>query len=261
MFAEERQERIFQIVNQRSSVRVSELSDELDISEVTIRRDLDELQRQKRIIRTHGGAMSTYSAGKGKTYSQHAAREVNLKQKIAKTAYEMIQDDDTILMDNSSTVNEVVKLIAQGNKKNLRIITTSLVAPSLLADAENCTVQIVGGEVNFKYQSVEGSSACRFIRGIRVDKSFVGINGVDEQFGFSTPRYADADIKNDILHSAHCSIILADHTKLGKTFLAHVDAPNYLITDEMRSGFSYEALTGTTVIFANETKQLEAESV
>ena len=108
MFAEERQERIFQIVNQRSSVRVSELSDELDISEVTIRRDLDELQRQKRIIRTHGGAMSTYSAGKGKTYSQHAAREVDLKQKIAKAAYDMIQDDDTILLDNSSTDNEVV---------------------------------------------------------------------------------------------------------------------------------------------------------
>ena len=260
MFAEERQERIFQIVNQRSSVRVSELSDELDISEVTIRRDLDELQRQKRIIRTHGGAMSTYSAGKGKTYSQHAAREVDLKQKIAKAAYDMIQDDDTILLDNSSTVNEVVKLIAHGDKKNLRIITTSLVAPSMLEHKENCTVQIVGGEVNFKYQSVEGSSACRFVRGIRVDKSFVGINGVDEQFGFSTPRYADADIKNDILHSAHCSIILADHTKLGKTFLAHVDAPNYLITDEMVTGFAYEGLTGTTVIFASETKRMESET-
>ena len=89
---------------------------------------------------------------------------------------------------------------------------------------------------------------------------FVGINGVDEQFGFSTPRYADADIKNDILHSAHCSIILADHTKLGKTFLAHVDAPNYLITDEMVTGFAYEGLTGTTVIFANETKRMESET-
>lgn len=261
MFAEERQERIFQIVNQRSSVRVSELSDELDISEVTIRRDLDELQRQKRIIRTHGGAMSTYSAGKGKSFSQHAVKEVELKHRIARAAYDMIQDDDTILLDNSSSVNELVKLIACGSKKNLRIITTSLLAPSMLAETENCTVQIVGGEVNFKYQSVEGSSACRFIRGIRVDKSFVGINGVDEEFGFSTPRYIDADIKNDILHSAHCSIILADHTKLGKTFLAHVDAPNYLITDEMVSGFSYEGLTGTMVIFANEAKQLEAETV
>ena len=58
MFAEERQEKIFQIVTQRNSVKVSELSDELDISEVTIRRDLDALQRQKRIIRTHGGAMA-----------------------------------------------------------------------------------------------------------------------------------------------------------------------------------------------------------
>lgn len=261
MFAEERQEKIFQIVNQRSSVRVSELSDELDISEVTIRRDLDELQRQNRIIRTHGGAMSTYSAGNGKSYSQHAVKDVDLKQQIAKAAYGMIQDDNTILLDNSSTAMELVKLIASGNKKNLRIITTSLIAPSLLAESETCTVQIVGGEVNFKYQSVEGSTTCRLIQGLRVDKCFVGINGVDEEFGFSTPRYPDSDIKNSMIHSAHCSIILADHTKLGKTFLAHVKAPDYLITDKMVPGFPYESLIETTVIFANETKQLESETV
>ena len=257
MFAEERQERIFQIVNQRSSVRVSELSDELEISEVTIRRDLDELQRQKRIIRTHGGAMATYSAGTGKTFSQHVAKDTELKRQIARAAYDMIRDDDTILLDNSTTVSELVKLIAVGNKQNLRIITTSLVAPGLLKRKENCTVQIVGGEVNFSCESVEGSSACRFIKGIRVDKAFVGINGVDEEFGFSTPRYIDADIKNAILHSAHCGIVLADNTKLGKTYLAHVDSPDYLITDEMISGFDYEGLTGTTVIFANEKNKRE----
>jgi len=261
MFAEERQEKIFQIVTQRNSVKVSELSDELDISEVTIRRDLDALQRQKRIIRTHGGAMAAYSVGKATLYSQLVSKQVELKRLIALAAYEMIHDDETILLDNSSTVSELAKLIASGSKKNLRIITNSLVIPQLLANTENCTVQIVGGEVNFKYQSMEGSATCEILRGIRVDKCFIGINGVDEEFGFSTPRYTDADIKNDILHSAHCSIILADHTKLGKTFLAHVDAPNYLITDEMVSGFSYEGLIGTTVIFANETKQLEAETV
>lgn len=252
MFAEERQEKIFQIVTQRNSVKVSELSDELDISEVTIRRDLDSLQRQKRIIRTHGGAMAAYSVGKGVVYSQLAAKQVDLKRSIALAAYELIQDEDTILLDNSSTVSELVNLIASGSKKDLRIITTSLVAPQLLAESQNCTVQIVGGEVNFKYQSTEGSVACQFLREIRVDKCFIGINGVDENFGFSTPRYSDADVKRDMLRSAHCSIVLADHTKLGKTYLARIGAPDYLITDEMVTGFAYENLAGTTVIFANE---------
>ena len=261
MFAEERQEVIFQIVNRRGSVRVAELSEELDISEVTIRRDLEELQRQNRVVRTHGGAMSTYSAGNGKSFSQHAVREVEQKRRIAKAAYSMVLDDNTLLLDNSSTAIELLRLIAAGGKKNIRIITTSLLAPTILKDVEGCTLQIVGGEVNFTSQSVEGSSACSFLRGVRVDKCFVGINGIDEEFGFSTPRYMDADIKNCIIHSAHCSIILADNTKIGKSFLAHVDAPDYLITDRKVPGFSYDALTETTVIFANKTNQSEAETV
>ena len=253
MFAEERQEKIFQIVTQRNSVKVSELSDELDISEVTIRRDLDALQRQKRIIRTHGGAMAAYAVGKGIVYSQQAIKQVDLKRLIALAAYDLIHDDETILLDNSSTVSELVTLIANGSKKNLRIITNSLLAPQLLAETKNCTVQIVGGEVNFQYQSTEGSAACQILRDIRVDKCFIGINGVN----YLLPKgksslYADADVKRNMLHSAHCSIVLADHTKLGKTYLARIDKPDYLIMDEMVAGFAYENLTGTTVIFANE---------
>ena len=259
MFAEERQERIFQIVNQRNSVKVSELSSELDTSEVTIRRDLDELQRQNRIIRTHGGAMSTYNVGKAITFSHLMSRETALKQLIARAAYDMINEYDTILLDTSSTVNELTQLIAQGNKKNLRVITTSIPAVQTLSKSSNCTVQIVGGEINYEHQTVEGSAACRFIRDIRVDKSFVGINGIDEDFGFSTPRYADADIKTAMFHAAHCSFVLADRTKLGKTYLAKIDAPNYLITDQMVAGFAYENMANTTIIFAND--RLREETV
>ena len=199
--------------------------------------------------------MAAYSVGKATLYSQLISKQVDLKRQIALAAYEMIQDDETVLLDNSSTVGELAKLIASGSKKRIRIITNSLVIPQLLADSVNCTVQIVGGEVNFKYQSMEGSAACQILRDIRVDKCFIGINGVDEEFGFSTPRYADADVKRDMLHSAHCSIVLADHTKLGKTYLARIGTPDYLITDEMVAGFAYENLTGTTVIFANERLQ------
>ena len=253
MFAEERQERIFQIVNERSSVKVSELSEELDISEVTIRRDLDELQRQNRVIRTHGGAMSTYNVGKPIVFSNLMTRETAQKQKLAKIAYSMIQEYDTILLDTSSTVNELVQLIANGPKKNLRVITTSILALQTLAKTANCTVQIVGGEINYMYQTVEGSAACRFIRDIRVDKSFVGINGIDEKFGFSTPRYEDADIKTAMFQAAHCRFVLADHTKFGKTYLTKIDAPDYLITDHAVAGFAYENLAPTTtVIFAND---------
>lgn len=106
MFAEERQERIFQIVNQRNSVKVSELSSELETSEVTIRRDLEELQRQNRIIRTHGGAMSTYNVGKPIAFSHLMSKETTLKKQIAAAAYNMINEYDTNVIFANDTLRE-----------------------------------------------------------------------------------------------------------------------------------------------------------
>lgn len=255
MFAEERQERIFQIITQRSRVKVSELSEELETSEVTIRRDLDELQRQKRIVRTHGGAMPAYSVGQPIQFSKLVSRNVDVKHQMALVAYEMIRDHDTLLLDNSSSVYELMKLIANGSKKHLRVITNSLIAPHILAVSENCTVQLIGGEVVYEFQALQGSTACRHIDALRVDKCFVGVNGIDDQFGFSIPRYPDADIKSHMFHSANLSVVLADSSKFGKTYLARIDAPDYLITDKAVSGFHYENLTGTTVVFANEKEE------
>ncbi|NLV86512.1 MAG: DeoR/GlpR transcriptional regulator [Clostridiales bacterium] len=253
MFPEERQQKIYKIVTQRRSVKVSDLSNELEISEATIRRDLEELQKQKRIIRTHGGAMSAYFVGKAVTSSELLYKDSELKQQIAQIAYDMIDDHDTLLMDTSSTVHELIKLIASGTKSHLRVITTSLMAIEALSKSRNCNVQLVGGDVNYEHQTCEGSVACRFIRDIRVDKCFIGINGIDESYGFSTPRYADADIKSHMIESSNCSILLADHTKIGKTYLAKITEPDCLITDCREMDFSYEMLgDNVDVIFAEE---------
>ena len=96
--------------------------------------------------------------------------------------------------------------------------------------------------MNYEHQTIEGSVACRMIRDIRVDKCFIGINGIDETYGFSTPRYADADIKSCMVESANCSYVLADHSKLGKTYLAKVTPPDCLITDRCSNDFSYDLL-------------------
>lgn len=253
MFPEERQQKIFDIVTQRRSAKVTDLSNELEISEATIRRDLEELQKQKRIIRTHGGAMAAYFVGKAITSSELKHKDSELKQQIALIAYDLIDNYDTLLMDTSSTVHELIKLIADGTKRHLRVITTSLMAIQELSRSTNCSVQVVGGDVNYEHQTSEGSVACRFIEGIRVDKCFIGINGIDETYGFSTPRYADADIKDYMIKSSNCSILLADHTKLGKTYLAKVSSPDCFITNRRVMDFSYDLLGHSVeTIFAEE---------
>lgn len=252
MFAEERQQKIYEIICKKRSIRVSELSKMLDISTVTIRRDLEELQKQNRIVRTHGGAMIAYSVGRAIKWQDLITQNSDLKQKIALTAYQNICEHDTILLDSSSTVFELARLIASGDKANLRIITTSLQVVQTLSNCKNCKVMIVGGDLNYVHGTVEGCVAARFIEDIRVDKCFVGINGIDEKFGFSTPRYEDAEIKSLMIASSVRSFILADHTKFGKVYLAKVDPCSCLITDTKIPGFSYNLLEQKSdIIFAD----------
>jgi len=252
MFAEERQEKIYDIISQQHSVKVTELSQLLDISEVTIRRDLDELQRQNKVLRTHGGAVVVYSVGRAVASGDLLTKNSNLKEEIAAVAYDNIRDYDTLLLDSSSTVYELVRLIAKEEKASLRIITTSLLAVEALKSCSTYKVMIVGGEMNYPHNTVEGYVASQFIKNIRVDKSFIGVNGVDENFGFSTPRYEDAEIKSLMIASAVESFILADHTKFGKVYLAQVDTSSCLITDTQVPGFTYDMINDDLdIIFAD----------
>ena len=240
MFAEERQKYIYDLLVTQQSVKVADLSSLLETSEVTIRRDLDVLQSKKMVVRTHGGAILPYSVGRSVTSEELMMHQVAEKQAIAIQAYNLIDEYDTVLLDSSSTAFELYKLIIASHDKKLRIITTSLKILQCVCDLTNITVMFVGGEVNVEHQTVEGYSAMRFIEQLRVDKCFLGINGIDQDFGFSTPRFEDAEIKNQMIASSVESFILADHSKFGKVYLAHVDFCNCLITDHLSNNIDFQ---------------------
>ena len=234
MFPEERQKKIIGILDEQKSVRVAELSKMLETSEVTIRRDLEELDKQNKLIRIH-------------------AKCIEEKRAISKLAYEYIDDYDTILMDSSSTVYELVKLIAAGTKRNLIIVTTSPLAVTALKDkGDNCKVIMLGGEFNYTHNTVEGYMAACLIKDMRADKCFFGINGIDESFGYSTPRPVDAEMKTLMAASSVHSFMLADSTKFGKSYFAKVNVEvDYIITDARLERVSYSWLEGkTTLLFA-----------
>lgn len=245
MFPEERKQKIYDLVCAKKSIKVSELSQLLDISEVTIRKDLDELHRQNKLMRTHGGAIAMYSVGAAVSALEliQSNKNIEEKKRIAQLAYSHVKDKDTIFVDGSSTVYELVKLIAAGKRKNLMIITTSLLTVNALADCDNVTVMMLGGEINYEHYNVQGHITSLVINSLRADKSFIGINGIDEAFGYSTPRFADAEQKAAMLRASMQAFILADRTKFGKTYLAKVDADcDYIITDAKLPGYSYEWL-------------------
>ncbi len=256
MFPEERQQKIYDIICEKRSVKVSQLSGLMNISEVTVRRDLEELHRQKRILRTHGGAIAMYSVASEvsapELISSHKCLEE--KKQIAQKAYSFISDNDTLLLENSSTVFELVKLIATGERRNLRVITTSLLMVGAFAACEDIKVILVGGEVNYRHNNLEGHIAKEIIKSLRADKCFMGINGIDRTFGYSTPRFEDAEAKDRILESSIQSFILADNTKFEKTYLARVTHPcDYLISDKRMPDCEYDWLEEqTNLVFADE---------
>lgn len=256
MLPEERKKQIYEIVCKQESVRVSELSKMLETSEATIRRDLEELDERKRLIRTHGGAIALYSVSKAISSPELINSQVCAAEKklISQCAYQYIEDDDTIITDSSSTVMELIHLIAKGDRKRLSIVTSSPMAVNILGECKSCNVILVGGEYNYIHGTVEGYIANQMIKDIRADKCFIGINGIEESFGYSTPRPVDAELKSLMIKSARNSFILADHTKFGRMYFSRVDADvDYLITDSQQGDVSYRWLKNRThLVYADE---------
>lgn len=242
MFARERQESIAKLIREKESVSVVELSELYDISEVTIRKDLEELQKQRRIIRTHGGAVSLYKPTSAFTFQDLSVKCMEEKRRIAEVAADLIADGDSIMLDGSTTVQELAKLIVSSEKKELTIITTSLNTAVLFKDKEDVSVILIGGIVNFKMNTTESVTAEKQVRDLYADKSFVGINGIDSEFGFSTFSLYEAAIKRSFADAARESYLLADHTKFDKKYMVKVadlkKSYNYLITNR-KHGYDY----------------------
>ncbi len=252
MFQEERQKKIVEVISQRKSVRVRELSELFDTSEATIRRDLEELDSRKQIVRTHGGAIALYSVGKEISAPELISRLEHIEEKrcISRRAYEEIRDDDTLILDASSTVDELVKLIAAGDRRRLTIVTPTPRTVERLAELSECRVILLGGIFNYTHNIVEGPMTTHTLRSIRADKCFIGTNGIDSEIGYSTPRLMDAEMKELMIRSSRRSYILADGTKFGRTYFAKVDAEvDCIITDSRRDDYSY-AWLGSRLVFA-----------
>lgn len=261
MFANERLQRICELVNEHGSMRVTDLSRLMDVSEVTIRRDLEVLSRGKYLQRTRGGAISMSPVGDEVTAPELIRNQRNVYEKrlIARAAYTMINNKDTLFLDGSSTVNELAGLIAERDEMRLFIITPSLTVLYALKGCTNASVIMLGGEVNYHLGHVEGVYATEMIRNMRADKCFIGINGIDETFGFSFPRMSEIDLKCGMMRSSRRSIVLADHTKFGRVYMARLNTRcDDVITDTRVEDYDYRWLTEECkVLFADESTAKE----
>lgn len=248
MFPEERKEKILELVNRRKTVKVSELSEVLKTSEVTIRKDLDELHNEQKLCRTHGGAVVIHHERNDLPLRELCVRQVEEKKKIAKAAFRYIRDNDVILMDESTTVHELARLVAKANFENLTVVTVSIPVANILLTNEKLNVVMIGGPIERGTHAALGTIAERMLKDFCIDKCFVGINGVETTGVYTTSNFLAMTIKQAMFEVSRQKFVLADHTKFGQVSFLKVGEGeiDWLITDYKLDDFDYSIIEKTT---------------
>ncbi|GMQ57639.1 DeoR/GlpR family DNA-binding transcription regulator [Vallitalea sediminicola] len=233
MLKAERRNYIIQHLKENGTVIVEDLAKTLDISPMTIRRDLKYLEDNEFITRTHGGAVLHDMLIEEVPYNKKTSVHLEEKQKIAKYASELIKEGHTIILDAGTTNMEIAKHIK--HIKNLKVITPDLMIALFLSKFQGMQVYCTGGFIQGTTGSCLGSEAIDFIGKICVDIAFIGTSSVDLDKGLTTPSLEKQRIKQQIMNSADEVILVTDHWKFGNRSFAkicYLDQLDRIITDE-----------------------------
>lgn len=232
MLSRQRHQVILELIERQGSVTVADLCQYFSVSDMTIRRDLAELERSGLIRRVYGGAISTRGRSYEPPFPSRLEAHRAEKERIGQVAASLIRDGDSIALDVGTTTLEVARHL-QG-KHNLTIITNSLHIASVLANKSDIRLIITGGIVRANEMSMTGHLAEHAFRDFYVDKLFLGIGGIHFEAGLTEFNLEDALVKRSMLSIAKERILVADASKFGQVAFAAVaplSAIDKIITD------------------------------
>jgi len=214
MKPEERRSRILEYLRaMQREVRVEELAEMLQVSSLTIRRDLDKLAGDSTIIRTHGGCLSVGRAALETEYHQKVGLNFDLKQAIGKEASSMLEEGDSLLLNDGSTTFHLATHL--GSEKKLTVFTNSLAMITEVSRFSNVQLFILGGRYEDANYSLRGSLLEQILEKYTFDKVFLGADAVDEKGRCMVGTTEEARLTRIMLDSGRKKVLLADHTKTG----------------------------------------------
>jgi DeoR family fructose operon transcriptional repressor len=225
-----RKQKILEILAQTGDVEIKSLATELDISEITIRRDLNQLAAEGLLQRTHGGAMPASQVATPAEFVNKATANQAAKDDICRAAATQIEDGDIIFMDCGSTVYRLCQFI---KNKKIKVITNSLPVVYELMNT-SVSINMVGGEVDVKRQAIHGRAAEEHIRKYRADKAFIGIDGISPNGLFANSEN-EASITLALAGQSTKVYLLCDASKInreGYLKFAGLDLVNVVVTDK-----------------------------
>ena len=227
----ERRSKILQLLDDVGQVNVTELSNRMDVSEVTIRNDLDKLEKNKLLIRAHGGAIKLSNIA----LNVNDKRRINLdaKRLIGKKAISLIEENDSIILDSGTTTFEISNNL--GDFNNITVISNALDIVNNLAQFKNLQVYMPGGYLKEFSMSLVGPMAERNLKQLFCNKLFLGVDGIRPNMGVFTHHMEEAYLNQIMIGIAEEVIVVADSSKFKKTGLAFIESferINKIITDD-----------------------------
>ncbi|NJM05356.1 DeoR/GlpR transcriptional regulator [Candidatus Gracilibacteria bacterium] len=245
---ERRREQIIGYLSARDRASVGELSQALNVSEVTIRKDLDVLETQGLLLRVHGGAMAS---GRGRLEMHFAAREqehLEEKRRIAQAAARLVQPGQRIFLDGSTTALQMARLLK--DREELTVVTNGLYTALELNFSVGVTTIVVGGIMRHRSSSLVGSLNADLLQRLRVDIGFFGAKGATAE-GLMEGDLEEAQLKQRLVQIAAVAVGIVDASKFGINAFSVFALPNEIdriITDTAAPPAIVETLRAQNIL-------------
>lgn len=229
----DRHNQILDKLKKEGSVNVLDLCEEMDVSSVTIRKDLQLLEDKNLLFRTHGGATLSNPYIADRPVNEKFGLQTDEKERIGSAAAAMIEQDDCILVASGTTVQYFAKKISAVG--HLTVVTSALNVALELIHHPGIEVIQLGGIMRKTSSSVTGVYAEKALEDFSCSKLFLGVDGIDPEFGLTTSNMMEAQLNRKMIAAAQKTIILADSSKFGKRGFGRIcgmDEIEQVITDE-----------------------------
>jgi len=255
VLASQRRATILGLVEDRGAVRVSELVEQLGVSDMTVRRDIEQLATEGLVERVHGGALSMgRRSSEEPGFTVKSALMQLQKNAIAQTAAQLVEPGAAIGISAGTTTYEFARAVR--NVPDLTVVTNSVPVAQLLHESgtPGQTVVLTGG-VRTPSDALVGPVAVAALRMLHVDRLFLGVHGMDAQAGLTTPNLVEAETNQALVDTARRICVLADHTKWGTVGLSTIiplSAVDLLVTDPGLTPRARKAVTdaGVEIVLA-----------
>jgi len=234
MLAEERRQKVREIVEEKGKITVEDIINRFSVSAVTARSDLDVLAKRREVMRSHGGAVRQLNAVVDYPLRFKESIHHSEKARIGHAAAQLIRSNQSIILDSGTTTVHIARQIKAARIHPLTVMTNALNVAYELAEIDSVTLIVIGGILRPASNSMVGPQAERMLQDLHADHLFLGVDGLHPDVGYCTPDILEAQLNASMIRISNEVTVVADGSKFGRrslSLIGAIDCAQRIITD------------------------------